>query len=208
MTDSFFPEIPPRSYTDDDDLTPFDAAGWMGPGWHEMPVSVGTPVELGRSDSTVILVDGFRCFSEGFLLRLNIRINEVGLQARQRVFAYLNRAHGRGHMDQQFQPDGLRWGVRYSDGRMVSTQSESPWAGTGEIETLAGDGPVIEGMDRPQVFMDSWARDFWIWPTPPKGELLIGVEWAERGVAETVTRFDAEPLREGSRLVRPLWPRP
>lgn len=89
---------------------------------------------------------------------------------------------------------------------MVSTLSESPWEGTGDVETLGGDGTVIEGTDRPQVFMDSWARDFWVWPTPPQGELLIGVEWTERGISETVTRLDASPLREAALRARPLWP--
>jgi len=54
--------------------------------------------------------------------------------------------------------------------------------------------------------MDSWARDFWIWPTPPRGDLLIGVEWTERGIPETVTRLDASPLREAALQARPLWP--
>ena len=54
--------------------------------------------------------------------------------------------------------------------------------------------------------MDSWARDFWAWPTPPQGELLIGVEWTERGISETVTRLDASPLREAALRARPLWP--
>ena len=208
MTNSFFPQVPARSYAEDDYLTPFDAPAWTGPRWHQMPVSVGAPEELGRSDSTVILLDGFRCFTEGILLRLNIRINDAGLQARRGVFAYLDRAHGRGYLDERFKPDGLKWGIQFSDGRMASTQSESPWAGSGEIETLGGDGPVIEGTGRPQVFMDSWARDFWIWPTPPPGELLIGVEWAERGISETVTRLDASPLREAALRARPLWPSP
>ena len=79
-----------------------------------MPVSVGAPEALGRSDSTVILLDGFRCFSEEFLLRLNIRIIDAWLQARRGVFAYLNRVHGRGYLDERFKPDGLKWGIQFS----------------------------------------------------------------------------------------------
>jgi len=36
------------------------------------------------------------------------------------------------------------------------------------------------------------------------GELLVGVECAERGIAETVTRFDASPLREASLRAGPV----
>lgn len=52
MTDSFFPEVPARSYDEDDFLSPFDAPAWTGPRWHQMPVSVGAPEELGWAGQT------------------------------------------------------------------------------------------------------------------------------------------------------------
>ena len=142
------------------------------------------------------------------LLRLTVRIADSGTRARQRVFEYLERAHGRGQLDARFAPEGLRWGVGFADGRTVTTQDESPWARAGDLLAAEVRNPVLEGVGRPDVFMDSWSRDFWLWPLPPRPAFRVAVEWPARGIAETVTGLPSEPLLEASRRARPLWPSP
>jgi len=206
MTESFFPEVTPRPFDEDDYLPTFETPTWLGPPWHQQPGVVHETRELGRSDSTVILLDGFRCFDEGFLLRIIVRINDRGRQARHRTFAYLERAHGRGYLDERFAPNGLRWGIQYSTGQKATTQDESPYPPDGDMESAVVQGPAIGGNSRPEVHMDSWTRDFWVWPIPPEGLLRIAVEWADRGIAETVTTLDAGPIRAAALRSRPLWP--
>jgi hypothetical protein len=206
VSESFFPAVPDRPYDDDDYLPPFDFPQWMGPPWHYQPGIVHETRELGRSDLTVILLDGFQCFEHGFLLRLMVRINDLGRQARLRTYAYLERAHGRDYLDERFAPDGLRWGIQYSDGRKATTQDESPYPDDGDIDNAKVHGPVIAGDSRPVIFMDSWSREFWVWPTPSEGLLHIAVEWPGRGIAETITTLDAGTLRAAALRARPLWP--
>ncbi|MBF4462801.1 MULTISPECIES: hypothetical protein [unclassified Rathayibacter] len=206
MSESFFREVEPRPYDEDDHLPPFDLPAWTGPPWHRAPGTVLLDHELGRSDTTVVALDVARCYEEGLLLRLTVRVSDTGRRARQRVFEYLERAHGRGQLDERFAPDGLRWGVAFADGRTVTTQDESPWAGTEDVLDAEIAGPVLEGGGRPSVFMDSWSRDVWLWPLPPLPALRVAVEWSSRGIAETVTSLDVGPLLEASARSHPLWP--
>lgn len=205
MTESFFRDVEPRPY-DDDHLPPFDTPAWTGPPWHHAPGTVLLDHELGRSGTTVVSLDLARCFGEGVLLSVTVRVADTGRRARQRVFEYLERAHGRGWLDERFAPDGLRWGVSFADCRTVTTQDESPWAGASDVLEADVDGPVLEGQGRPAVFMDTWSREFWIWPMPPLPTLRVGVEWPARGIPETVTALDTAPLLEASRRARPVWP--
>lgn len=208
MAESFFREVETRQYDDDDHLAPFDVPAWTGPPWHVAPGTVLLDHELGRSDTTVVALDLARCYDEGLLLRLTVRVAETGRRARQRVFEHLERVHGRGQLDERFAPEGLRWGVSFADGRTVTTQDESPWASASDLLDTAVPGPVLEGAGRPDVFMDSWSRAFWLWPLPPLPTLRVGVEWAARGIPETVTTLDSAPLLDASRSAQPVWPVP
>ncbi|MHA7208121.1 hypothetical protein [Arthrobacter sp. MDT1-65] len=204
MTTPFFEEQQVRAFDDDDYLPPFDTPAWTGPPWHEKYGVVLLDVEIGRSPTTVVSLGAVRCYREGMAVELVVRVREPGRQARRRIFSYLERAHGRGQLDERFKPDGLRWGVGFSDGRKVTTQDDSPWA---RVESMQDEveGPVMDGMSRPVVDMDSWARYYWIWPTPPAPALQVGCEWRERGIPETVTSLDVEPLVAAGAMSVPLW---
>jgi len=177
---------------------------WMGPPWHVAPAIVALDREVGRSSDTVVSLVLARVYREGVALRVAVRVAETGRLARQRIWGYLDRAHGRGQLDERFDPTGLRWGVRFADGRTVTTQDDSPWA-RGDVTDTQVEGPVLEGLARPQGYADSWEREFWVWPTPPGATFEVGVEWTARGIPETVTELDAEALDAASARARPLW---
>lgn len=178
---------------------------WMGPPWHVAPAIVALDQEVGRSPDTVVVLELARVYTAGLALRLSVRVAETGRLARQRLWGYLDRAHGRGQLDERFDPTGLRWGVRFADGRTVTTQDESPWA-RGDVTDAQVAGPVLEGLGRPQVYADGWAREFWVWPTPPAPTFEVGVEWPARGITETVTAVDAAALDAASGRAQPVWP--
>jgi hypothetical protein len=200
---SFFRPVAPRDIPDDDHPA-LDMPPWMGPPWHVAPAIVALDREVGRSSDTVVSLVLARVYREGVALRLAVRVAETGRLARQRIWGYLDRAHGRGQLDERFDPTGLRWGVRFADGRTVTTQDDSPWA-RGDVTDTQVEGPVLEGLARPQGYADSWEREFWVWPTPPGATFEVGVEWTARGIPETVTELDAEALDAASARARPLW---
>ncbi|MGR6743074.1 hypothetical protein ACU6RU_13670 [Microbacterium sp. F1-18] len=196
---SFFRPVAPRDIPDDDHPA-LDMPPWMGPPWHVAPAIVALDREVGRSSDTVVSLVLARVYREG----MAVRVAETGRLARQRIWGYLDRAHGRGQLDERFDPTGLRWGVRFADGRTVTTQDDSPWA-RGDVTDTQVEGPVLEGLARPQGYADSWEREFWVWPTPPGATFEVGVEWTARGIPETVTELDAEALDAASARARPLW---
>jgi hypothetical protein len=58
---SFFPPIPtvPGAERRDEPALRFSPA-WSGPPWHAQPEPVALSAELGRSDSTLVLIEGAR----------------------------------------------------------------------------------------------------------------------------------------------------
>lgn len=206
---SFFPDVPDHR-VDDDDHVVLQASAWEGPPWHVRPGVAPLSVVVGRSDTTVVQLEGARAYPQGVVLTLVVRVRESGREARRRLFAHLERVHGRGQLDLGLPPGGLRWGVELADGRRVTTMDESPWAQErpDDVEPAGWtpDHPVLEGLGRPAADADRWSRDVWLWPLPPAGRLRVVCAWADRGILETAVEVDAAPLREAAARAEPLWP--
>ncbi len=182
---------------------------WAGPPWHQCPGVTALSLEIGRSASTALTLEGARAYQEGVIMRLVIRVRETGPEARTRLFAHLNEAHGRGQVDARLDPQGLRWGVELSDGRRVTTLDESPGAaGVPDGEDSSSwlpEQPVREGLARPIAWGDMWSREIWLWPLPPPGLLRVTCAWPDRDVPETFTDVDAAPLRAAALRAESLW---
>lgn len=206
---SFFPEIRASTLADDEDDSVIPFVGWEGPPRRTRAGVADVSVVLGRSSSTVVTLEGARCYPTGVVLGLVVYVGETGREARRRVFAYLDRAHGRGQLSLAWKPGGLRWGLETADGRRVTTLDESPWAAgipdDADHDTWAPDHPVLEPVGRPSGSADSWAREIWLWPLPPAGPIRLVCEWIDRGIAETVVHVDAAAFREAATRAEPLW---
>ncbi len=194
---------------EDEDEPLFLLAGWEGPPWRVRPGLVALSVMLGRSESTVVQVEGARVYAEGVVLRLVVRVRETGREARRRLFSSLELAHGRGRTDARLRPGGLRWGVELADGRRVTSLDESPWAGERPADADPGvwvpDHPVLEGLGRPSVWADSWSREFWLWPLPPEAHMQLVCAWTDRGLSETAVKISTAPLRHAATQAQPFW---
>lgn len=199
---SFFRPVAPRLIPDDD-YEPDGLPAWMGPPWSTVPRTVAINAELGRSASTVVFLDSGRAYPGGVTLRLSVRVIERGRFARHGLFNFLDRALGRGNRDERFDPTGLRWGLRFSDGATITTLDDSPWHSDVVDDDVKG--PVLEGVGRPYVYKDEWTHDFWVWPLPPGPTFEVAVEWTARGIAETVTTVDCSELVSASIDAGPLW---
>lgn len=181
----------------------------MSPPWHERPGVVALAVELGRSESTVVLIEGARAYREGVVLRLVVRVRELQREARRRLFERLAVNHGRGSLNLSLPTGGLRWGVEFADGQRVTSVDEySPWnalpPGTDPAEWTP-DRPIMLGLGRSGIEYSTWSRDIWLWPLPPAGAVRLVAAWPDRGIAETSVSIDSAALREAAAAAQPTW---
>jgi hypothetical protein len=51
-----------------------------------------------------------------------------------------------------------------------------------------------------------WDWDFWVYPLPPDGPVILVASWLEHGVGETRAELDGTAIREASRRSVTLWP--
>ena len=158
--------------------------------------------------STVVLVEGLRCYPAGLVLRLLVQLRERGREARRRVLVQLDVTHGRGQLALSLPPGGLRWGVELADGRRVTTVDDySGWNARpdGAEDGWLPDRPVLQGLARPTAWGGAWSRDVWLWPLPPPGPLRLVCAWPDRGIEETSTTVDAGPLRAAATGATAYW---
>ena len=209
-TESFFAPVPATVPPEDvDERASVRNPVWSCPPQDVRPGLVALSVELGRSGSTAVLLEGARAYDDGVVLRVVVVIREATpLAERRRVFEQLDITHGRGSLHLNLPAGGLRWGFEFSDGRRVTTLSESPWVEMPDgVDPMSWDPghPVLEVLGRPAVFAQSWSRDIWLWPLPPPGPLRVVCTWPDRDIIETSTTFDAARLRTAATQAVPLW---
>jgi hypothetical protein len=206
---SFFPPVERAGAPEDADQDePWMSSQWDGPDPQTRPGLCPLSVVLGRSRTTVVLVEGVRAYPAGVVLRLVVHLRERGREARRRVLAELDVTHGRGQLDLFLPSGGLRWGVELADGQRVTTVDDyTPWnAQPDEWDPdWFPDRPVLIGLGRPTVWGGAWSRDVWLWPLPPPGPLRLVCAWPDRGITETSTTVDAVPLRQAASEAMPLW---
>lgn len=212
MTVSFFPSFPgdELDWVTLDVTPPPLISRWDCPPGDVRPEPVALSVELGRSASTVVLIDGARVYPDGVVLRLTVRVREQPAELRRRVFQQLSVSHGRGMLHLALPPGGLRWGVEFADGQRVTSLDDYSPHTDRPPEVMPADWvpdrPVMRGLGRVDTFGAAWARDIWLWPLPPPGPLRLVCAWPDRGVPETATSIDAGPLRDAAARARPEWP--
>ncbi|MCW2572746.1 MAG: hypothetical protein JWO88_2804, partial [Frankiales bacterium] len=50
-----------------------------------------------------------------------------------------------------------------------------------------------------------WNGEYWLWPLPSAGPLVVGCRWPDRGIAETLVQIDPAPLLSAAALSRSVW---
>lgn len=204
---SFFPEFTPSEETDEEP-PPFDLPDWYGPPDGVSPGVVDLGVEVARSDSTVVNVQGAEVYATGVVLGLAVHLRERGREAQRRVFAALELHHGRGQLDLCLGAGGMRWGVELADGSRVTTLDESPWNERPEDTDPAEwnpSHPVMDGVGKPQTSYGCWRRGIWLWPLPPPPTMRIVCAWPDRGIEETSVEVSTEALHQAAARARPVW---
>lgn len=155
-----------------------------------MPVST---VLVGRDDLAIAVVE-IAAYSEGFVLRLAIRLRDEPDEP-SAICTHDHRRH-----DGAFAPEVLRFGIEFSDGGKATNVSGRPRS-IGEEQA----GPVL--IDRGGGGGGrSWDFGYWVWPLPPEGPLRVVIEWPAMRVPETAVEFDTAPIRAAAAQSAVLWP--
>lgn len=53
-----------------------------------------------------------------------------------------------------------------------------------------------------------YRQQYWLWPLPPRGGLLIACEWPNAGIELSTATISAELLHQAANRARTLWPPP
>lgn len=188
------------SLFDDDGLqvAPRSGADWEQHREHRHPQSgppadeIGVPAlssfQLARTSEVVVAVRCITAYSDGLQLAVVSLFADL---ARTEDLAYSLQEYSRS-------PGRFRFGVAFSDGRKATAgQRDAPdveTAGAAQLKLL---GSAQHGL--------IWSGDYWLWPLPPAGPLVVGCRWPDRGIAETLVQIDPAPLLAAAALSQSVW---
>ena len=150
-----------------------------------------------RTELAAVAIGSVRAYPNGFEFTLHTRLrheDETGPGAADPL-----EQHGRWRGRRE--PDVLRLGVMYADGRRTATTAGHPFfdddADDGRLVLLQGGG----GGDGRR-----WDAEFWVHPLPPEGPVTFVASWPKHGVAETRVELDGAAIRAAAQRAVTLWP--
>jgi len=188
---SLFDDEPPST-------TPRPGADWEAHRQHRHPQS-GPPGDevgllalssfmLARTSEVVVAVRGITAYSDGLHIAVVVIFAD---HARSEDLAYSLQEYSRS-------PGRFRVGLSFSDGRTATSgQRDAPdveQAGAAQLKLL---GSAQQGL--------MWNGEYWLWPLPSPGPLLVGCRWPDRGIAETLVQIDPTPLLTAAAQSRSVW---
>jgi hypothetical protein len=113
-----------------------------------------------------------------------------------------------------------RFGVQFSDERKATVYglgalaafSQQHGASTAASAVAIARTPSDPPPDAPLLLgrggggsRNKWRQDYWLWPLPPSGELVIACEWPNLDLPLTVASVDADAIREAAGRAKELW---
>ncbi len=161
-----------------------------GPAADEVGALALSSFVLARSADVAVAVRGITAFSDGVVLHVVVLFSDE--QRRESMdwsLQEFSRSPGRFRLGVEL-PDG----VRATTGSGDAPPPESPSAGA--VLTRLSDsstGPL------------RWQGDYWLWPLPTEGSMVVGCYWPDRGISESLVSIDTAPLAAAAQKCRPVW---
>jgi hypothetical protein len=160
-----------------------------GPAQDEVGVLAMSSFRLARSNDVVISVRGITAYSDGLLLSVVVLFAD---EQRREDLDWSLQEYGRS-------PGRFRLGVVLPDGTRATNgtrdapQVERP--GTAAVLTLQTSSSGTLG----------WRGEYWLWPLPGSGSMIVGCQWPDRAIAESLVTVDSPPLLGAAATSRPVW---
>jgi len=143
---------------------------------------------LARTPEVVVAVRGITAYSDGLHVAVAVIFAD---QARAEDLAYSLQEYSRS-------PGRFRIGLAFSDGRKATSgQRDAP-----DVEQQAAAQLKLLASTQQDLM---WNGEYWLWPLPPAGPLLVGCRWPDRGISETLVQIDPAPLLSAAAGSRSVW---
>ncbi|MCW2671914.1 MAG: hypothetical protein JWP14_503 [Frankiales bacterium] len=160
-----------------------------GPAQDEVGVLAMSGFSLARSPDVAVALSGITAFSDGLLLHVVVLFADE--QKREQLDWSLQ--------EYSRSPGRFRLGVQLPDGRRATTgTTDAPPLQTSEADAVLTMLSSTTGPLR-------WQGDYWLWPLPNPGTLVVGCRWPDRAIDETLVSVEAGPLRSAAASSGPVW---
>lgn len=160
-----------------------------GPAQDEVGVLAMSSFLLARSSDVAVAVRGITAYSDGLVLHVVVLFADE--QKREQLDWSLqeySRSPGRFRLGVQL-PDGLRATTGTGDAPPL----ESPSAGATLTLLRSSGGPL------------QWQGDYWLWPLPGEGSMVVGCRWPDRAIEESLVSVDTTALLAAAGSSGPVW---
>jgi hypothetical protein len=187
MFDDEVAPIAPRSGADWEQHR-LHRAPQSGPPGDEIGMLAVSSFVLARTAEVVVAVRGITAYSDGLHVAVVI------------VFADHARSEDLAYSLQEFSrsPGRFRVGFAFSDGRTATSgQRDAP-----DVEQTGIAQLKLLGSGQHELM---WNGEYWLWPLPPSGPLVVGCRWPDRAIPETLVQIDPAPLLSAAALSRSVW---
>lgn len=183
---------------------------WSGP----PPLETGAvlPVEqtVARSPNVVLRLPTIRVYSTGCMLDVET-VSRQGELSEDEWWDLHSAASLRSHRLRGGAPlprKLLRLGVRYADGRKVTTIGQQPHRTQAPGDPPAG--PVLSylpgssGMHGRELGFSGFG--LWLWPLPPAETFEFAAEWPFGGIQLSIIELDGAAITAAARRSARYWP--
>lgn len=149
-----------------------------------MPAAVAGEAVLIRTDTVAVWVGSLRAYPNGFEFTLRaLRRDPPPWEGSERPYGDPFAA-------------GLRFELRYADGRSSAAVGAEPGVDALELTQSIGGGTDF-----------AWDAHFWVAPLPPEGPVTFVADWAAAGApAERRADFDGAAIRAAAARCVQAWP--
>jgi hypothetical protein len=183
------PAKPPRSGADWENHRRHRAPQ-SGPPQDEVGVLALSSFLLARTAEVVTAVRGITSYSDGLHLTVVVLFAD---EQKSEDLAYSMNDFGRS-------PGRFRFGCVYADGHAATSGTrDSP-----VVEAATAGGPVLLLLRSVSSGL-TWTGEYWLYPLPPQGPLVLGCRWPDRGIPETLVEIDPSPLLSAAATSAPVW---
>jgi hypothetical protein len=159
-----------------------------GPPGDEVGMLALSSFVLARTPEVVVAVRGMTSYSDGLHIAVVVIFAD---HARAEDLAYSLQEYSRS-------PGRFRVGLAFADGRKATSgQRDAP-----DVEEQAN--VQLKLLSSSQQGLQ-WTGEYWLWPLPPAGPLIVGCRWPDRGIPETLVQIDPAPLLTAAAASRSVW---